>query len=84
MCVYVGEYSNHRLVFSRTPFQLLDLQSKCLQMSSENRTLYALKQHVVMAMHPEPVTPVSVLSHKSKRETLLIWRGIYQGLDARK
>jgi hypothetical protein len=62
---------------------ILELQMKCLQMSSENRTLYALKQHVVMVIQSEPVKPVSAVPHKSKKETFLIWKGIYQGLDAR-
>ena len=63
------------------PLQLLGLQSKCLHMSSEGRTLYALKQHVVTAIYHKAV---SSLSTKSEKDTLIIWKGIYQGLDARK
>jgi hypothetical protein len=36
-----------------------------------------------MVIQSEPVKPVSAVPHKSKKETFLIWKGIYQGLDAR-
>ncbi|XP_065909526.1 uncharacterized protein [Dysidea avara] len=62
---------------------LLSVHSKCLHLRNVQRAIYALKQHATVVRTQPKVHPVSVTSHKTAHDSMLIWKALYQGLDTR-
>ena len=64
--------------------QVLNFSSKCLSINNTEKVLFALTQHYKAVQHPSIIPPTPIASHKTSKDTFLLWKCVYSGVDMRK